>query len=263
MGLVTQPHYRIHRSVKIADSAQINVSHHLVIGPGSVIGEDCEISGRDIEIGAYFWMDKGARIGGGSCYGPQSKLRVGHFLHMGWDSFINTARPVEIGDEVGLGTRTAIYTHGAYLSILSGFPVSFAPVKIGSQVWIPGATVNPGVTIGSDVVIGVGSVVTTDIPSGSLAAGVPAKVIRENAYPGTMNGASKARFWNEFFRDFGSTFPVTKDRLTVDSTVFRFDFGVIEGRVTEQTEAVRDQLRRYGIRFYSWPDDGWYVDLDY
>ena len=39
--------------------------------------------------------------------------------------------------------------------------------------------VNPGVTIGSNVVIGSGSVVTKDIPSGVIAAGNPAKVLRK------------------------------------------------------------------------------------
>lgn len=54
------------------------------------------------------------------------------------------------------------------------------PIEIESNVWIGGgAIVNPGVTIGHDSVIGSGSVVTKDIPSGVIAAGVPCKVIRK------------------------------------------------------------------------------------
>lgn len=54
------------------------------------------------------------------------------------------------------------------------------PITVGNNVWICGdVTINPGVTIGNDVVIGSGSVVTTDIPSGVVAAGVPCKVIRK------------------------------------------------------------------------------------
>ncbi|MCR5324838.1 MAG: hypothetical protein K6E85_16395 [Lachnospiraceae bacterium] len=50
---------------------------------------------------------------------------------------------------------------------------------MGSDVWIGGnAVINPGVTIGDDVVIGSGSVVTKDIPSHTVAAGNPCKVIR-------------------------------------------------------------------------------------
>ena len=39
--------------------------------------------------------------------------------------------------------------------------------------------INPGVTIGSNVVIGSGSVVTKDIPDGVIAAGNPCRVIRK------------------------------------------------------------------------------------
>lgn len=51
---------------------------------------------------------------------------------------------------------------------------------IGSRVWIgANVVVNPGVHIGDDVVIGSGSVVTKDIPSGVVAAGNPCRVLRE------------------------------------------------------------------------------------
>ena len=50
---------------------------------------------------------------------------------------------------------------------------------IGDNVWIGRSTViNPGVHIGTNVVIGSGSVVTKDIPDNALAAGNPCKVIR-------------------------------------------------------------------------------------
>ena len=53
-------------------------------------------------------------------------------------------------------------------------------MTIGDNVWIGGnTTINPGVTIGSNVVIGSGSVVTRDIPDNVVAAGNPARVLRE------------------------------------------------------------------------------------
>lgn len=54
------------------------------------------------------------------------------------------------------------------------------PVHIGNDCWIAAdVTICPGVTIGSNCVIGAGSVVTKDIPSNSFAAGNPCRVIRE------------------------------------------------------------------------------------
>jgi carbonic anhydrase/acetyltransferase-like protein (isoleucine patch superfamily) len=55
----------------------------------------------------------------------------------------------------------------------------YAPITVGDHVFIGmGAMVLPGVTIGSRCVIGAGSVVTRDIPDGTVAAGVPCRPIR-------------------------------------------------------------------------------------
>lgn len=250
----------IHPSVEIHPTARINVTDRLRIGAYTVIGEDAEISGRDVEIGQEGWLDRGARIGGGSCFEKQSEFRAGHFLHMGQDTFVNTARPVTIGNEVGLGTRTAIYTHGAYLSALDGFPVAFAPVRIGSRVWIPGATVNPGVTIGSDVVVGVNSLVTKDLPSGCMAAGSPSKVIREKAYPKPLLGEAYEAFWMRFASDydFNLRIPGPTGDVILGKTRFMPMAKVISGPATDETEKFRNQCRRYGIRFYARPVDGRY-----
>ncbi len=55
------------------------------------------------------------------------------------------------------------------------------PVVIGDHVWIGGGVIIlPGVTIGNNVVIGAGSVVTKDIPDNVIAYGNPCKVVRAN-----------------------------------------------------------------------------------
>ena len=58
--------------------------------------------------------------------------------------------------------------------------LSCKPVVIKDNVWIGACvTIMPGVTIGENAVIGGGAVVTKDVPANTIAAGVPAKVIRE------------------------------------------------------------------------------------
>ena len=55
-----------------------------------------------------------------------------------------------------------------------------APIRIGRNCWLgAGVLVMPGVTIGDNVVVGAGSVVTKDLPSGVVAVGNPCKVLRE------------------------------------------------------------------------------------
>ena len=54
------------------------------------------------------------------------------------------------------------------------------PITIGNDVWLGGnVTILPGVTIGDNVVIGAGSVVTKDIPSNCVAVGNPCKPIKK------------------------------------------------------------------------------------
>lgn len=55
-----------------------------------------------------------------------------------------------------------------------------ADIHVGNNVWIgAGAILLPGVTIGDDTVIGAGSIVTKDIPSGVVAVGNPCRILRE------------------------------------------------------------------------------------
>ena len=54
------------------------------------------------------------------------------------------------------------------------------PITVGNSVWFgAGVIVLGGVTIGDNTVIAAGSVVTKDIPSNVIAAGVPCRVLRE------------------------------------------------------------------------------------
>ncbi|MGN0573450.1 MAG: sugar O-acetyltransferase [Acutalibacteraceae bacterium] len=55
-----------------------------------------------------------------------------------------------------------------------------APVHIGRNCWIgTGAVIVPGITIGDNVVIGAGSVVTKDLPDNVVAVGNPCRILRE------------------------------------------------------------------------------------
>ena len=187
---------RLGRQSRVGQGTLIDVQT-LSIGARSVIHQECELVGRDIGIGRELWMLESAKIGGGSSKEIHSRLRAGDFLHLGVRSLINTADAVTIGHEVGLGTGTCIYTHGAYLSALDGFPVKFAAVSIGDNTWLPGAIVNPGVTIGSNCVIGVGSLVNRDIPDGALALGVPARVVG-TPFPQRLNPGDRMIVMRDF-----------------------------------------------------------------
>ncbi len=64
-------------------------------------------------------------------------------------------------------------------------PYDYGRIEIGHGSWLGGhVTVTSNVKIGKGCLIAAGSVVTKDIPDFSLAAGVPAKVIRTTCSPG-------------------------------------------------------------------------------
>ena len=88
---------------------------------------------------------------------------------------------ISIGDGSRLAPRVHILAHDATSREALGF-TRLAPVHIGCRVFLGADTlVLPGVSIGDDTVIGAGSLVSSDIPPGSLAMGRPARVVGQSA----------------------------------------------------------------------------------
>lgn len=89
---------------------------------------------------------------------------------------------VNIGKNVFMGPRVSLFcaTHPIDAFVRSLYVESGKPITIGDDVWIGGHTViNPGITIGSNIIIGSGSVVTKDLDSNCIYAGNPVKLIRK------------------------------------------------------------------------------------
>lgn len=126
-------------------------------------------TGKNAFVEPYFWCDYGYQISVGENFSANHNL------------VILDAGGVRFGDNVLIGPSCGFHT--------SGHPVDAErrnqweeyaySITVGSNVWFgAGVQVMPGVTIGDDVVIGGGSVVTKDIPSHSVAVGNPCRVIR-------------------------------------------------------------------------------------
>lgn len=234
----------------IRSGTKIEVSEYFEIGKKSIIGENNRIAGRDIRIGREFYSNHSAEIGGGSCFEKTSKLTIGYWFHLGSYSIINTAMEVRIGNEVGMGRFTDIYTHGAYQSALKGFPVDFGPITVGNNVWMPEATVLPRVSIGDNVVIGVGSLVLKNIPSGCLAAGVPCRIIKENCFPRKLLPEEKLQIIKRINNQWDLGMEHQRDRIfKVGNAFIDFENMQFTGCSSERSERARNILRRNGIRF--------------
>jgi len=108
-------------------------------------------------------------------------------IHVGEDFFANfnltilDEAPVTIGSHAFIGPNVSIFTacHPLDSEARNTGAEWAEPVTIGDNVWIGGGVVIcPGVTIGDNCVIGAGSVVVRDIPSNTVSAGNPCRVIK-------------------------------------------------------------------------------------
>lgn len=126
-------------------------------------------TGRDPWINAPFHCDYGWNI------------EVGDNFFANYNLTILDVGKVTIGSNVQFAPNVSIYTAGHPLhpdSRNSGYEYGL-PVTIGDNVWIGGNVVLlPVVTVGSNSVIGAGSVVSRDIPEWVVAVGSPCRVVR-------------------------------------------------------------------------------------
>ena len=128
------------------------------------IGEDCYIEtpfhanwgGRHVHFGSHIYANFNLTLV------DDTHIYVGDYTQFGPNVVLATA-----GHPILPELRERAYQYNA-------------PIRIGRNCWL-GATVSvvPGVTIGDNVVIGAGSVVTKDVPSNVIAVGNPCKILRE------------------------------------------------------------------------------------
>jgi acetyltransferase-like isoleucine patch superfamily enzyme len=132
-------------------------------------------------------------IGEGTLLEPGCWLTIGEegSLAIGEGCFLNRGVMVAVMDRVEIGDHT-MFANNCFVGDANhryddpetpitwqGF-ASKGPTRVGSNCWLGvNCVVTSGVTIGDRCVIGSNSVVTTDIPPWSIAAGSPAKVLRE------------------------------------------------------------------------------------
>jgi acetyltransferase-like isoleucine patch superfamily enzyme len=168
--------------VDIADGVEIGLlamvmGRSIRIGRHSSVGTMSYVACERIDIGEDARIREQVFVGGPQL--PESSFTLGNRTIILQMASINPTKPVTIGDDTGIGGHCLIFTHGAWLNALDGYPVTYEPVTLGKSVWLPWRVfVMPGTTIGDGSVIGANSLVQGTIPPQSLAVGSPAKVIR-------------------------------------------------------------------------------------
>lgn len=257
-----EDHVIIQDNVSITCRGSLKVGHHGIIGSGATI--QC----NNLTIGSWLYSCEGLEIGAGGCNSKDSNVTVGHRVGIFERVLINPNSEVTIGDNCGIGREVQIWTHGAWLDPLAGFPSDFGPVSIGSNVWLPArCVILPNTSIGDNCVIGINSIVNKSIPAGSLAAGSPVRVLREHAYPRRKSIKEARALLRSVVNDWeteiqhkrpGLAYSIdvvedVKVQLAVGGEETFFDCleKTTEGAVNPVSEDLRDYLRRRGIKIFT------------
>jgi acetyltransferase-like isoleucine patch superfamily enzyme len=119
---------------------------------------------------------------------PEARVRIGGGTYLNIGVMVAAVELVEIGDHC-MFANGCFVSDGAHRFDDADMPVpwqgftSKAPTRVGDNVWCgANVVITSGVTVGERCVIGANSVVTRDIPPFSVAAGSPAKVLRQVEY---------------------------------------------------------------------------------
>ena len=239
------------REVSIADHAEIGMfaviqGRSVTIGRHSSVGMMSYVSCERIEIGEDARIREQVFVGGPSL--PESRFTLGDRTIVLQNTNINPTKPVTIGNDTGIGGHCLIFSHGAWLNQLDGYPATYEPVTIGDSVWLPWRVfVMPGATIGDGSVIGANSLVSGTIPPRSLAVGTPAKVIRSAPdFPRTPDAAARASMVQAMLDEFERYLAYESVSVTAgDVRVYRSAAGTFRlHRLAPGTEALPSSLQR-------------------
>lgn len=178
----------------IIRARQIHIKRFVKIGSMSVIDTEKIFIDDDARINEQVYI--------GGLKTPESYISLGKRTIIMQMSYLNPTKPIIIGDDSGIGGHCLLFTHGSWNNMLEGYPVKFAPITLGKKVWLPWRVfIMPGVSIGDHVVIGADSLINKDIPSNSLAAGSPAKIIRSD-FPTPPTEAQKISLFQNALEEF-------------------------------------------------------------
>lgn len=245
----------IGKNFQIGSNVQINVRGVFKIGDFGHFGNDVKINAENVYIGNHFFhYTEGLNVGGGGSQFPDANFGVGDrcVVH---NNYINLAREVYLGSDVGLSPDVQVITHGFWNSVLEGYPTDYKPAYIDDGTIVGQRSLIIMAYIAKNVVVGAGSVVVGDLEEEkAIYAGNPAKFIRRITEPSQeekiemmTNILHRYNLLSPLYKKFEFDYPF----ILLDDTTINLETKQITGTENLETDKLRDYLRRYGIRIYT------------
>ena len=167
----------IGRGTVIGRSVRFNCKK-VVLGDGVRIGEGCIFDCESLMIGDFATIYPG-------CFFPgPGSLSIGHNFWLGANSIIDSQGGTTIGNNVGVGAHSHLWTHMKFGDVAAGCRFhSMNPLVIDNDAWLVGHVLVSPVHIGARSLVMLGSLVAKDIPADRIFAGSPAKDMTEKFGP--------------------------------------------------------------------------------
>jgi len=165
------------KNLTVRNPGRISLGQNVTLDDGIVLDAKGSYS-QGISLGSNIWIGRNTIL-----TSFNGSIRIGDYVSVGPFCNFSSHSSIDIGSHVSISPYCALLAASKDMSDAS-IPLmqqrrTSKGIRVGDNVWIgTGVVVLDGAEIGADVVIGAGAVVNKSIPSGTVAAGIPVRVIR-------------------------------------------------------------------------------------
>jgi len=175
-------------------SKNITINDNVRINPITLI-QVC-----DLEIMSYSRISSFVIIHGD--HKSNSKFQLGKHSSIFPFTWVDNTRNVFIGNQVGIGGHSLLFTHGSWSNYLKGASVVYDDIHIEDNVWLAWRVfLMPGVKIGENSIVSANSTVYKSVPKNSIVSGFPARIVSDKAYIELDDFQTKER-WKYIIMNF-------------------------------------------------------------
>ena len=284
---INSPRITIGNNSSFYKNVDIFTISFLDLGARCKISRNCVFKANSIHAGHDLWCNENVEVGGGGWQLPTANLVIGDFAHIGKNAHLNVCKNITIDGYCGIGMDCMLFTHssGNGQSVLKGYISIEGDIHIGRFVSLYSRViVAPNTDIQEGVTVAAGSYVKGLLDGCSFYAGAPAKfkskytplseeemyqIIQKIIIPNyeIPNGyiCKKNDFYIAVVKDLSieavsyiRTMSASNIHLCVVclkdetapefvSTYINLSASTISGYSNDETEKLRDELRRKGI----------------